>query len=114
MKETVKILKALADPVRLHILEFLRRPDPSRCSHEDWVCACDLEKSLGLAQPTISHHMKILVEAGLVASEKRGRWMYYELRPEAFDEVTRFLERYRPADSPSDEELCTRGAQGGI
>lgn len=77
-------LKALADPARLRIVGFLRRPDTGCCVADDRVCACDIEQLLGLSQPAISHHMKILVQAGLVGAEKQGRWMYYRLRPEAF------------------------------
>lgn len=80
-------LKALADPVRLAMLEFLRQPVKSCCVQDDGVCACDFETFLGLSQPTISHHMKLLVQAGFVNAEKRGRWVYYELEPKAFEEV---------------------------
>ena len=84
-------LKALADPVRLAILEFLLNPDPTCCAQEEGVCACDFESVLGLSQPTVSHHMKLLVQAGFVRSEKRGRWVYYYLEPTAFEEVRKKL-----------------------
>ncbi len=87
-------LKALADPVRLSIVEFLRVPIQSCCVREDGVCACDLETFLGLSQPTISHHMKLLVQAGFVQSKKRGRWVYYDLNPEAFAALQKTLSRY--------------------
>jgi len=90
-------LKALADPHRLNILEFLLNPVQSCCSREEGVCACDLEAFLGLAQPTVSHHMKLLVQAGFVRAQKRGRWVYYDLEPDAFAEVARQLGRYRRA-----------------
>ena len=80
-------LKTLADPTRLAILEFLKEPLQSCCSRNDGICGCDLETFLGLTQPTVSHHMKQLVEAGFVTAEKRGRWVYYELAPEAFTTV---------------------------
>ncbi len=80
-------LKVLGDPTRLKILNFLLEPVQSCCSRDDGVCGCDLEAFLGLTQPTVSHHMKQLVEAGFVTAEKRGRWVYYELAPEAFTEV---------------------------
>jgi ArsR family transcriptional regulator len=98
-------LKALADPVRLSILEFLLEPVQSCCSREDGVCACDLETFLGLAQPTVSHHMKLLVQAGFVQSQKRGRWVYYELNPAAFSDLKRRLEHYERA--PQGETLVT-------
>jgi ArsR family transcriptional regulator len=84
-------LKALADPARLRILQFLHRPDPGCCAVTDRVCACDLESLLGLSQPAVSHQMKILTQAGLVQAEKRGRWMYYSLNPAAFAEIVAFL-----------------------
>jgi ArsR family transcriptional regulator, arsenate/arsenite/antimonite-responsive transcriptional repressor len=88
-------LKALADTHRLNILEFLLNPIQSCCSREEGVCACDLEAFLGLSQPTVSHHMKLLVQAGFVKSEKRGRWVYYDLNPGAFEAVTQQLSKYQ-------------------
>lgn len=90
-------LKALADPHRLAILEFLLDPSQACCAQEDGVCACDFEAVLGLAQPTVSHHLKILVNAGFLTAEKRGRWNYYELDPAAFADAIAFLERFRAA-----------------
>jgi ArsR family transcriptional regulator, arsenate/arsenite/antimonite-responsive transcriptional repressor len=88
-------LKAIADTHRLNILEFLLNPIQSCCSREEGVCACDLEDFLGLSQPTVSHHMKLLVQAGFVRAEKRGRWVYYDLDPAAFEAVTQQLGRYQ-------------------
>jgi ArsR family transcriptional regulator len=87
-------IKALADPARLRILEFLRAPDGSCCARSDGVCGCDFEELLGLSQPTVSHHLKILVQAGLLSARKRGRWMYYELEPASFGELSRYLARF--------------------
>jgi ArsR family transcriptional regulator len=67
--------KALADPTRVAIINYL--------SAADEVCVCNLTGSFDLAQPTISHHLKILREAGLVESSRRGTWAYYRLVPEA-------------------------------
>jgi ArsR family transcriptional regulator, arsenate/arsenite/antimonite-responsive transcriptional repressor len=67
------MFKALADETRLHILQVLSE------SERD-LCACDIEQQFSLAQPTISHHMKILREAGLVGAEKRGAWVYYSIQ----------------------------------
>lgn len=72
-------LKAVADPVRLRVLRFLRAPEPRCCRFPSEVCACDLEAVLGLSQPTVSHHMAILVRAGVVEAKKRGRWVVYSL-----------------------------------
>ena len=87
-------LKVLADPTRLKILEFLRDPILSCCSRDDGVCGCDLETFLGFSQPTVSHHMKLLEEAGFISAERRGRWVFYELLPAGFkavrDELAKF------------------------
>jgi ArsR family transcriptional regulator len=91
----VETLKALADPVRLSILEFLWGPVAEELRDEDGICAKDVERFLGVTQPTVSYHMKILVGAGLVEAEKRGQKVYYECVTEGPDEVIRYLERYR-------------------
>jgi DNA-binding transcriptional ArsR family regulator len=72
-QSTSGLLKALADPTRLTMLAALWKADAP-------VCICDFTGSLELSQPTISHHMGKLKEAGLVESEKRGIWIYYRLR----------------------------------
>src|SRR5258706_14531404 len=79
-----QLFKTLADPARQRVIEFLRRPDASCCTVEDRVCACDLEGPLGLSQPAVSHHLKILVQAGLVLSEKDGRYVYYRINRPSF------------------------------
>lgn len=84
--------KLLGDPTRWRIVAFLARPVQSCCSRDDGVCGCDLEAFLGLTQATVSHHMKQLVEAGLVTAERRGRWVYYELQPQAFRALAAQLE----------------------
>lgn len=70
------LFKALADPHRLKILEQLADAD-------DHVCVCDFTDCLPLNQPTVSHHLRILREAGLVTSERRGTWVYYRLAGDA-------------------------------
>ena len=104
-------LKVLADPARLKILEFLREPIQTCCSREDGVCACDLETFLGLAQPTVSHHLKQLVLAGFVRAERRGRWTYYELEPGRFREIAAALVAFaevaeRVAAAPTADEAA--------
>src|SRR3989440_7762181 len=69
--------RALADPTRVAIV--------NRLSGADELCVCDLTAAFELSQPTISHHLKILREAGLVESARRGTWAYYRLVPEAVD-----------------------------
>ena len=93
-------MKALADPARLRIVEFLRHPDAGCCVVPDRVCACDIESLLGLSQPAISHHMKILTQAGLVSGEKQGRWMYYRLEPAAFTQVIAALQPFSRTPAP--------------
>ena len=92
----VQALRALADPVRLSILEFLWGPAAEEFRDEKHgMCAKDVERFLGVTQPTVSYHMKILVGAGLVEAEKRGQKVYYECVTEGPEEVIRYLERYR-------------------
>lgn len=91
----VVALKALADPVRLSILEFLWSPRSDDFRTEDGICASDIEDFLEVSQPTVSYHMKILVGAGLVTAEKRGQRVYYECITEGPDEVIRYLKRYQ-------------------
>jgi ArsR family transcriptional regulator len=75
--QIVPLLKALADPVRLRLMSLV-------ASHEGGeACICDLNPAFDLSQPTISHHLKVLHEAGLLEREKRGVWVYYRARTEA-------------------------------
>ncbi len=74
-------LKALADPTRLKLVSLIA------CAADGEVCACDLPGLLDRSQPTVSHHLKLLVEAGLVDREKRGKWAWFSLRPGALDGV---------------------------
>jgi ArsR family transcriptional regulator, arsenate/arsenite/antimonite-responsive transcriptional repressor len=100
MTETAAILKALADPARLRIVGFLRRPDAKCCALPDRVCACDLESLLGLSQPAVSHHMKLLVQAGLVEATRQGRWMWYRLKPEAFRALAQTIAGFVDPNQP--------------
>lgn len=74
-------LSALADPVRLRIVSMLA------AASNGAACGCDLEGPLGLSQPTISHHLKILREAGVIAGRKEGRWVYYSVVPERLEDI---------------------------
>jgi ArsR family transcriptional regulator, arsenate/arsenite/antimonite-responsive transcriptional repressor len=76
---------ALADPIRLRLLSHIA------ASEADEVCACDLVEPSGRSQPTVSHHMKILVDAGLVEREKRGLWVWYRLVPSRLDALRAVL-----------------------
>ncbi|NED91121.1 helix-turn-helix transcriptional regulator [Streptomyces sp. SID11233] len=88
-----KVFKALGDPVRLRLLSMIA----SRAGGE--ICVCDLTPAFELSQPTISHHLKLLKQAGLIDSERRGTWVYYRLRPETTDELAAVLTR--PAGTAS-------------
>ena len=77
--ELAGLLAALADPVRLRLLSLL--------AAQGEVCSCNLEEPLGKSQPTVSHHTKILVEAGLIYGEKRGRWMWWSIVPDRLAQV---------------------------
>ena len=105
MIEPDRIFKALADPARVRILQFLREPGPDCCTFAGQVCACDVERILDVSQATVSHHMKLLIDTGLVAATKRGRWMHYTLRTEAFAEASRWLAAYT-AIAPAKPTLC--------
>jgi ArsR family transcriptional regulator, arsenate/arsenite/antimonite-responsive transcriptional repressor len=78
------IAKALGDPVRLQLVDVLRK-------HAGKVCVCELVPLFDLSQPTVSHHLKVLREAGLVGSERRGVWAYYYVEPEALGELSAWL-----------------------
>ena len=77
------MFKALSDPARLKVLRLLADSALGRCCAEG-VCGCDLETVTQLSQPTVSHHMKLLVSSQLVSAEKRGKWMFYTLNPKGF------------------------------
>lgn len=74
-----EIFKALGDQQRLMMLTFIARNDASCCVTQHGVCACDLQLSSGLSQPTVSHHLNILKDAGLITATKRGRWVFYAI-----------------------------------
>ena len=76
-EKAARFIKALADPTRVAIV--------NRLAATEECCVCDLNDAFELSQPTISHHLKVLREAGLVESRRRGTWAYYRLVPEALD-----------------------------
>ena len=75
---TAELFKALGDPARVRIVNLI-------AAAHDPVCACDFNDVLGLAQPTVSHHLKKLTEAGLLEREQRGKWAYFSLRRDAVE-----------------------------
>jgi len=78
-------LKAIADPARLRLISIVAASDSGE------VCVCDFTGLVGLSQPTVSHHLKILVDAGVLAREQRGKWAYYRLVPTALDTLGRLI-----------------------
>src|SRR5436189_4016305 len=79
-----QVAKALGDPVRLQLVDVLRK-------HAGKVCVCELVPLFDLSQPTVSHHLKVLREAGLVGSERQGLWAYYFVIPDALEELAAWL-----------------------
>ncbi|MGO9078361.1 MAG: ArsR/SmtB family transcription factor [Streptosporangiaceae bacterium] len=87
--DLARTLKALADPTRLRLVSMV-------AAHEGGeACVCDLTEPLGLTQPTVSHHLKILVTAGIFSRDKRGVWAYYSLVPGAMDTLAAILSTTR-------------------
>jgi ArsR family transcriptional regulator len=78
------LAKILADPIRVQVLDLLRSADGE-------VCQCDLNPLFSVSQPTLSHHLKKLTDAGLVAVERRGKWAYYSLNDEALEGLKSWL-----------------------
>jgi len=77
---TAELFKALADPARVRIVNLL-------ATAGEPVCACNLNEPVGLAQPTVSHHLKKLVDAGLLEREQRGKWAYFSLKRDAVEKL---------------------------
>lgn len=89
-----RLFKALGDPTRVRLLSMIAAAEAGE------ACICDLTAPVGLSQPTVSHHMKLLVDAGLVTREQRGKWAYYAVVPEALESLADALAP-RAARSPS-------------
>ena len=79
-----KVAKALGDPIRLQLVDVLRR-------HAGKVCVCELTPLFDVGQPTVSHHLKVLRDAGIVASERQGLWAYYYVLPDGLKELDSWL-----------------------
>src|ERR671930_2595104 len=78
------VAKALGDPIRLQLVDVLRK-------HAGKVCVCELVPLFDLSQPTVSHHLKVLRDAGIVGSERRGLWAYYYVHPAALEGLSEWL-----------------------
>ena len=83
--QLARLFKAVADPARLRIIAAIRSAPGQH------VCVCELTGPLGLTQPTVSHHLRILSEAGVVSREQRGTWAWFSLVPERLDVLAEFL-----------------------
>jgi ArsR family transcriptional regulator, arsenate/arsenite/antimonite-responsive transcriptional repressor len=95
-----RLLKAIADPTRLQLLALIRGSEGGR------ACVCDLTEPLGLTQPTVSYHLKVLTDEGLLKRQRRGIWAWYAIDQERLDEcgLGTFLDRaLRPDASPATE-----------
>lgn len=99
-------LKALADPGRLRLLSIVASSDGQE------ACVCDLIEPVGLSQPTVSHHLKVLTEAGFLSRSKRGTWAYYRLIPDALERVAQFL-MVTPASNDPTRKSSSRFAPTG-
>lgn len=103
----VRLLQAAADPVRLSILRQLSSDGPT--------CACDFTDCCDITQPTVSHHLKVLREAGWIEGERRGTWIWYSIRPEAVQRLAAIADAIRPGHARPAAGLgpsTTAGARG--
>ncbi|MBD7956359.1 helix-turn-helix transcriptional regulator [Microbacterium sp. Sa4CUA7] len=80
-----RVLKAIADPTRLRLLSMIAAADGGE------LCACDMPEPLGVKQPTVSHHLKVMTEAGILSREKRGVWAHYRVVPDVVASLTAVL-----------------------
>ncbi len=86
-EQLAQVLKALADPTRLRLVSLV-------AAHEgDEACVCELTEPVGLSQPTVSHHLRVLVDAGILEREQRGKWAYFRVVPGALDALASILGR---------------------
>jgi ArsR family transcriptional regulator, arsenate/arsenite/antimonite-responsive transcriptional repressor len=88
-----RLFKALSDPTRVRLLSMIAATAGGE------ACICDLTAPVRLSQPTVSHHMKLLVDAGLVTREQRGKWAYYAVVPSALDSLADALTSRRPVSA---------------
>ncbi len=88
-EQTVVLLKALAHPVRWRMLQQM-------ALHDEGVCVCDLESLFALSQPTISHHLRLMRDAGVVVTVQRGTWVYYSVAPAVVHQLIQELAQLMP------------------
>lgn len=99
-KRTAIMFKAFCDENRLQILSLLQSGEK---------CACKLLEEMQITQPTLSHHMKILCDAGVVNSRKEGKWMHYSISADGMQNVKEFLDIFIKNTNSSDEKSCCKG-----
>lgn len=100
----IQLLAALADPTRMEIVrELAGSPE---------VCACDFTSCCDVSQPTVSHHLRVLRDAGVVTSERRGNWVFYRLAPNVADRLGAIAGQMLPGASVSRSSLAARGRAG--
>ena len=100
-----RLLHALADPMRLAIVRQL--------AVERETCACDLTVGIDLAQPTVSHHLRVLRQAGVVGAERRGTWIFYTLQPDAIERLARLVRELTPPNAADGIRLAAREGLSG-
>ncbi|MFE1794879.1 ArsR/SmtB family transcription factor [Streptomyces sp. NPDC059517] len=97
--DLARFFKALGDPVRLRLMSMIAsRGEGGEGGERGEVCVCELTPAFDLSQPTISHHLKLLRQAGLIDCERRGTWVYYWVLPGVLDRLAAFLATPRPAE----------------
>ncbi len=115
-QQTDLVFKARAAQPRREILRLLasgEAAEDERCCGTDEVCACVFSERLGIGAPTVSHHMKVLLDSGLVEAEKRGLWVYYRLRPEGLAPVVDALSLLREQSCAASGECDCDDEQAG-
>jgi ArsR family transcriptional regulator len=80
------LLKAIADPTRIQLISYIN------ASNNSEACVCNLTEPLALTQPTVSHHLKVLTDAGLIEREKRGTWVWYTVNQDRWQQIAKLLE----------------------
>lgn len=84
-EQLAALLKAIADPTRLQLIAYIN------ASNDEEACACNLTEPLGLSQPTVSHHLKVLTDAGLIEREKRGTWVWYSINEPLWQQLSKLF-----------------------
>ena len=100
-QKTAMIFKAFCDENRIRILKLL-------CSGEK--CACKLLEEMSISQPTLSHHMKILCDSGIVVGRKEGKWMHYSISDEGLKKVKEYLDHFTSHAKTSNEKSCCKSS----